>query len=352
MSAPGAPQLRPAAPSAGRPWLRRVVTLLVAAAIAVAAVRIVGRVDWAGVWAAFGYLAWWQPLALAAVLLLRQVLNASPLSFFIPGVSLVKATLNDQGAILMSAVAPPPSDLALRVAMFNTWGVGASTALAGTVMNTLIFYIVRFSAPVLGFALLFVTGRPLSWRWVDAGFVAVAVAIIVGLGLVVRSEGVARTVGTRAGQLAVVLRRPIDPQRWGQACADFRADIVQRLPSGMPRSLLGLWGMLAVDLTLLTLCLRFVGVSAGEVGLVDIAIAYLFAYPFTLFPFSGLGVVDALVIAALVMVAGNQVEAPALAALVVWRVFTVGAPILLGVGAVAYWRRSHARSLTPGEAVG
>ena len=32
--------------------------------------------------------------------------------------------------------------------------------------------------------------------------------------------------------------------------------------------------------------------------------AYLFAYPFTLFPFSGLGVVDALILAALVEAGG------------------------------------------------
>ena len=53
----------------------------------------------------------------------RQVLNALPLALYIRGVSTYRATINDLGAILMSVVAPPPSDLALRVTMFTSWGV-------------------------------------------------------------------------------------------------------------------------------------------------------------------------------------------------------------------------------------
>ena len=119
-----------------------------------------------------------------------------------------------------------------------------------------------------------------------------------------------------------------------------------------PTSLVGLCGMLAVDLLLLVLCLRFVGLGPGEAPLVDIAIAYLFAYPFTLFPFSGLGIVDALILAALVESGGADVEATAVAGLIVWRVFTLAGPVLMGVAALAHWRRTVARGegLIPGGA--
>ena len=43
---------------------------------------------------------------------------------------------------------------------------------------------------------------------------------------------------------------------------------------------------------------------------VEIAIAYLFAYPFTLFPFSGIGIVDALVLAAIVEYGGPTSRRP------------------------------------------
>ena len=58
----------------------------------------------------------------------------------------------------MEALAPPPSDMALRVAMFKSWGVPPPTAIAATSMNALSFFVARFSAPLLGFFLVAVPG--------------------------------------------------------------------------------------------------------------------------------------------------------------------------------------------------
>ncbi len=328
----------------GRPaWVMRIVLLAVALLATFVIVRLIGRIDWAAVWDALSRLTWWQPIVLLAVVVVRQVLNALPLKFYIRGVSAYHATINDLGAILMSVIAPPPSDLALRVTMFTSWGVPAAKGVAGTLMNTLTFYVVRFSAPAVGFVLLLATGRPPGLRWLELLSIAVAVAIVVGIALVLRSEGLARTVGTRAAHLVRRVRRTVDPEAWAEACLTFRSDISATFRRGFPRSLLALTGMLATDVLVLLLCLRFVGVDPSEVSLVDVAIAYLFAYPLTLFPFSGIGVVDALILAALVEAGGLEIEAAAVAALVVWRVFTVGVPVLMGVGAVGMWRRSVER---------
>ena len=317
--------------------------LAVAAVATVVIVRLVGVIDWSEVWDALTQLTWWQPVVLVVVLVVRQVLNALPLALYIPGVSAYRATINDQAAILMSTVAPPPSDLALRMAMFNSWGVPTAKGLAGTVMNTLTFYIVRFSAPALGFLLLAVLGRPPGPRWFELLSIAIAVTILVGVLFIVRSDPLARRVGTTAARMARRVRRDVDPEAWAQACLGFRRDIAARFRHGFPRSLVALVGMLAADLAILALCLRFVGVDASEVGLFDIAVAYLFAYPFTIFPFQGIGVVDALVLAALVEAGGIEIEAACVAALLVWRVFTVAGPVLMGVGALAIWRRTVPR---------
>jgi hypothetical protein len=312
----------------------------VALVATVVVVRLVGRVDWGEVWDALTHLAWWHAPLLLAVLLVRQVLNALPLSLYIPGVSAYRATQNDQVAILMSTIAPPPSDIALRMAMFSSWGVPVAKGLAGTLMNTLTFYIVRFGAPTVGFVLLAVTGGTVGLRWADLVSVAISVAIFVGLMLVVRSEALARRVGTTAGRAAARLRRTVDPDAWAAACVQFRIDVAARFRRGFPRSLLALSAMLVVDLTMLVMSLRFVGLDTSEVPVVEIAIAYLFAYPFTLFPFSGIGLVDALVLAAIVQAGGVEVEAAAVAGLVVWRVFTIGGPLALGAIGLAAWRRT------------
>lgn len=321
-------------------WLRRGAMFALSVLVAVLVVRVIGAIDWAAVRGALTKLTWWQPIVLLAVVMVRQVLNAAPLALYIRGVSAYKATLNDLGAILMSMIAPPPSDLALRVAMFVSWGVSAAKGLAGTVMNTLTFYVVRFFTPALGFLLLLVLGRPAGLRWLEILFILVALAILAGILLVLRSEALARTVGTRAGRVVRRVGRDVDPQAWAEACLTFRADISATFRRGFPRSLLAYCGMLATDILVLLLCLRFVGVGPGDASLADLAVAYLFAYPFTLFPFSGLGVVDALILAALVESGGTSIEAAAVAGLIVWRVFTVGVPVLMGVVAVATWRRT------------
>ena len=328
--------------STRRAWLIRILLLLVALLVAYVVVQLIGRIHWAAVWAALSTLTWWQPIVLLAVVVVRQILNALPLALYIKGVSVYHATINDLGAILMSAIAPPPSDLALRVAMFTSWGVSAAKGLAGTLMNTLTFYIVRFAAPAVGFVLLLVLGRPAGLRWLEIVSILIAVTILLAILLILRSEFLARTIGTGAGRIAHRVRHKVDPEAWAQSCLTFRADISATFKRGFPRSMLALTGMLLTDVLVLVLCLRFVGVYPSDVNLADVAIAYLFAYPLTVFPFSGIGVVDALILAALVESGGSQVEAASVAALVVWRVFTVGVPVLMGVGAIGAWRRSVA----------
>ncbi|MDR7311304.1 uncharacterized membrane protein YbhN (UPF0104 family) [Nocardioides luteus] len=322
-----------------RAWIVRGVLLVVALLATVTIVRLVGRIDWGAAWDSLTHLSWWHPVVLLAVVLARQVLLAMPLSFFIRGVTFYRATVNDLGAALTSLIAPPPSDMALRVAMFRSWGVSAATGLAGTVMNSVTFYIARFAAPLFGFVLLIAVGEAPSLRWLELLSIALAAAILVAVLLVVRSDPLARTVGTRSGVVARRFRRSVDPERWADACQRFRADVAERFRRGFPLAVLSQVGMMAVDLVALALCLRFVGVSASEVSIAWIAIAYLFAFPFTVFPMWGIGIVDALVLAALVEAGGLDVEAAAVAGLMVWRVFTVAVPVLLGAVAVAVWRR-------------
>jgi uncharacterized membrane protein YbhN (UPF0104 family) len=319
----------------------------VALVVTVLVVRVIGKVDWGAVWDALTHLTWWQPLVLVAVVVVRQVMSALPLSFYIRGVSAYQATVNDLGATLMSMIAPPPSDLALRVAMFASWGVSAAKGLAGTLMNTLTFYVVRFAAPALGVLLALALSRPLELRWLELLSILVSMAILAGVLLVLRTETLARTIGAGAGRLVSRVRKSVDPEAWAQACLTFRIDISARFHSGFPRSLLAVSGLLAADWLVLLLSLRFVGLGPSDVPLADVAIAYGFAYPFTLFPFSGIGIVDALILADLVAVGGVQVEPVAVAGLVVWRVFTVLLPVGMGLAAVVTWRRGLSSTSTP-----
>ena len=68
------------------------------------------------------------------------------------------------------------------------------------------------------------------------------------------------------------------------------------------------------------------------------------AYPLTLFPLMGLGILDAVLLAAYVNVGGIEIEPELVAALVVWRVFTILGPITLGRRSVGPVAAQHRRS--------
>ena len=249
----------------GRPWVRRLVLLAVSAVITFVVVRLVGAIDWAEVWDALSHLSWWQPIVAPR----RPGGSARsstrlPLALYIPGVSAYRATINDQGAILMSTVAPPPSDLALRMAMFNSWGVPTAKGLAGTVMNTLTFDIVRFSAPAVGFLLLAITGILPGVRWFELLSIAIAVTHP-GRGAVRRTQRPGWHVGSEptAARLARRVRKNVDAEGVGAGLPGLPPRHHQPGSATASRARWSRWsGCSPLTSRSLTLCLRFVGVDS------------------------------------------------------------------------------------------
>jgi hypothetical protein len=335
------------APSRRAMWVRRTVILALCLLAGYVLVDVVARFDWAAVWDAVTELTWWQAVVLFAALMVRQTLNALPLAFFIRGLSVYRAVVNDLAAHLLAVAVPPPGDLVLRIGMFTSWGLDASKAAAGSMMNMISFYMIRFSIPVVGVLIL------LPVRF-DAGYAvtavlsgAVAAAIVVAVVLGLRSEAFARRLGHLAGTLVSKVRRSVQPARWVDATVQFRLDMLDTYASGFPRSAFALVGLVFADATVLLLALRFVGVSASEWPAIELYAAFLCVYPLTLFPFMGLGLVDAVLLATIVDTAGSQTEAAAVAGLVVWRAYTLAGPIILGAGSLGLWRhglRRRARS--------
>lgn len=96
--------------------------------------------------------------------------------------------------------------------------------------------------------------------------------------------------------------------------------------------------MVAVDALMIVLALRFTGVSAAEVPAIEVLVAFLVAYPLTLFPFSGLGFLDAVVIATLLALEASADEASLVAGFVVWRAVTIAGPLVLGALSAGAWK--------------
>ncbi len=179
--------------------------------------------------------------------MVRQTLNALPLVFFIRGLSVYRAVVNDLASHLLAVVAPPPGDVVLRIGMFTSWGLDASKAAAGSMMNMIAFYMMRFSIPVIGVVILlpvrFDSGYAVAAVLGAEAAAAIAVVVVVGR----RSEAFARRLGHLAGTLVSKVRRSVQPARWVDATVQFRLDMLDTCTSGFPRSAFALIGLVFAD---------------------------------------------------------------------------------------------------------
>ena len=323
--------------------VRPVVFLLVSFLVARVLVSLVGSVDWQQVGVALQKLSWAQAPVLLALLVLRQGFNAVPLAVFVPGLGLWRGLQNDLTANLVGTLAPPPGDVVVRVSMFRSWGIAAVDGMPGVTLNSLVFYVIRFSVPILGVVLL--VGEDLAGArvWLSLGSLVVAALMVTGLVLVSRGERAARIVGRTAARVAARFRDGVDPQAWADAVASFRATMSQRLVRGLPPSMLALTAMVLTDGVIVLLALRLVGVPASPLTALVVLGSFLVVYPLTALPLAGLGVLDAALVVAYTEVAGVAAEPAIVAGLVLWRVVTILGALALGGLSLGWWRWRSAR---------
>jgi uncharacterized membrane protein YbhN (UPF0104 family) len=303
-----------------------------------AVTRLAGQIDWDEVAAAFDRLTWWALAPMLVLLGARQTLNAVPIALYVPGLGLPRATANDLTAHVVATFAPPPGDLVLRVAQFRSWDVDPVRAMTGVTLNMATYYGVRLGAPVLGIALLAADGVERR-QWVFAGICAlVTAALVVALVLLLRGDALAAGVGRTAGRLARRVRRGVDPEAWAARVVELRQTASDDLRRGVLRAVLALVVMLLVDASILLIALRAVGVDAGALSALDVVAAFLAAYPLTILPMSGFGVLDAVLVGGWTVVAGDEHEGAIIAATLVWRVVTIAGAWVLGAIALGAWR--------------
>jgi uncharacterized membrane protein YbhN (UPF0104 family) len=321
-------------------WIRRLVLLVLALACARIIIDLVGEIDWDAVWKGIEHLEAWQFASLILLVVLRQVLNAMPLVYFIDGLSVFKATASDQGATLMSMIAPPTADSVFRIMVLRSWGIDIDRAAAGGTSNILVFYMARWISPLLGVLVLLGARFDGTYALVAVGSLVVAVAIFAGGLLVTRSRALAERLGRTAGRVARRIRGSVDPERWAASVAGFQGHIADRYRVGVALSIPTLVLKLLVDATIALLAIRFVGVGSAQLSALEIIAAFLVVFPLTLFPLQGIGILDATLVAALTAVGGVELEAQLVAAMVTYRVVTLGTPALMGALFVLGWRRT------------
>ncbi|MDP9020635.1 MAG: YbhN family protein [Actinomycetota bacterium] len=327
----------------GRRSLRGLVSLVVVVGVFVGVLPRVA--DLSEVWDAVRAMTATEVVSLVVLTMWNLVSYWLVQVSVLPGLGLWQAGMASQSATALANSLPAGAAVGLGVnyAMYASWGFPRSTITRSLLLSGLWNNFVKVGMPVVALALLAVQG--------DAN-VALLAAALVGLGMLVlalmtfglmlRSERLAKRVGTVSATAVSRLRRLVsrDPvSGWADAAARFRADTV-----GLLRDR---WGALTLTTLvshvtlylLLLVALRHVGVSNDDVGWAEVLGAFAFVRLISALPITpgGLGVVELGLVAALV-VAGGERE-PVVAGVLVYRVLTYLVPIPIGLVTYLAWTR-------------
>jgi uncharacterized membrane protein YbhN (UPF0104 family) len=235
--------------------------------------------------------------------------------------------------------------MGLSFAMLKAWGYLSRTVTLGLTVASIWNQFIVFGTPPLALALLTAAGgvNPLleTFSWVG---LAIAAALGFGFAASIYSDDLARGFGDLLANLVSRGLRAIRraPVHWsGQSFVRFRRDARELLRSRWHWiTLATLAGHLSMWVVLVA-ALRAVGVSGGEVSLIESFAAWSLVRVLGAIPIvpGGFGVIELGLTTALVGFGANNAEA--VAGVMIYRVLTVAPPLLLGTLAGATWRRHH-----------
>jgi putative heme transporter len=323
-------------------------TLVVVAAVFVFVLPRIA--DYRDVWEVVKGLSWEDALVLAVATLLNLATFPPPWMVALPGLGYREGMAMTQASTALSMVSPAGAavGMAASYSMLRSWGfagqpVGLAVAVTG-VWNQF----ANLAFPILALALLTAENQkhPALQTTAIVGVIVLAAAVAV-FALALSSASRARWVGDRAARLARraarLARRDVS---WtGEGLVRFRTNALGLLRRRWHvLTLATLAGHLTVFVLLLA-CLRAVGVSGGEVSLVEAFAAWALVRILGALPLTpgGVGIVELGLSGALV--AFGAPNAGAVAATLLYRALTVLPTLALGLLAAATWRTHHPKEV-------
>ncbi|MDX6396288.1 MAG: hypothetical protein QOJ73_7351 [Streptosporangiaceae bacterium] len=326
----------------------RIARALIAAVLVVATFwfAIPHFASYRSVWASMHAMTPIQALLIAAAAVVSMVSSWFAICAVLPSIRLRQAAVVNLGSTAVANSLPAGGAVALGVSwvMLSSWDVGTAEYVLYTLVSGIWNIFARLGLPVLALLLLLTDGRPDRVLLMSAvAGVALLAMMVVGLGLVLRSESLAlrveqgllciRTIASR------LVRRPPprDAPDWLRGFRDRAVGLLAargwRISVTTAASQLTLWLVLLA-------CLRGVGLSQAQVSWQISLAAYAFVRLLTVLPITpgGLGVVELGLVGIMAAGADHQVSAQVTGAVLLYRAVTYLPPIPLGGVAYLLWR--------------
>ncbi|MGI8757761.1 MAG: lysylphosphatidylglycerol synthase transmembrane domain-containing protein [Acidimicrobiales bacterium] len=308
--------------------------------------------DLSEVWAAI------RAMTLLEVLSVLTVAGWNLLSYWLvqlsvlPGLRPTQAAVASQSSTALANTLPAGAAVGVGVmySMYASWGFSRSAVTLSLLLSGVWNNFVKVGMPVIALALLALQGdASAGLLTASLAGLAMLVAAVAVFGLVLRSDGLARRVGTISGGAVsrlrhLVRRGPVTG--WGDAAARFRSETIGLLRARwVALTVSTLVSHVSLYLVLLV-ALRHVGVSDAEVGWAEVLGAFAFVRLISALPITpgGLGVVELGLTAALAVAGGDRELV--VAGVLVYRALTYLLPI--PTGALAYlWYRTQGPRARP-----
>ncbi|MDJ0953699.1 MAG: lysylphosphatidylglycerol synthase transmembrane domain-containing protein [Acidimicrobiia bacterium] len=305
--------------------------------------------DYDEVWKTIRSLTWLESTSLALVAFWNLATYWFVLVAALPGLRLREAAVVNQASTAVSNSLPGGGAIgvAVTLAMLTSWGFRISAITRSAVVTGIWNNFVKLGMPIVALGLLAIE-RDVSNAWLSAsavGIVALVGAVVV-LGLTLRSDRLARSVGAWLGRVVSWVRRlfrkpPVSG--WDDRASAFRTDTIGLLQHRwLQLTLATLLSHLSLYAVLL-ITLRHVGVSQEELSWIQVLAAFAFVRLISALPVTpgGVGVVELGYTAAMTIGLDAITSAQVVAAILVFRVITYALPIPLGAASYVIWRRNR-----------
>ena len=329
-------------------WRRVLKPVLVIAALAVVFGWLLPQfIDYGDVWDALEQLDLVEVVVLLGLGLARVPTEALMYRAFLPGLGFWRGIEAYLSSNLAGMVLPPPAPSVVQYGYFLGGGYAPDAAGLGAFGSFLFPTIGRLLLPVIALVLLTLTGE-VNGTVLLAGGCSLVITAVVGLGgyYFLRDERFARRLGARLQRpvswILVKLKR--DPIEDGAGhAAQLRTRTLAVLREGWALGSIGVAANLFLTYLILLAALRFVGVSQSELSAADAFTAFAIAFwAGAVFPItgSGLGVVDAVLIAMLIEFSSAP-DDTLVAAELLWRVFYSVIPLPPGAITLSRFQKAN-----------
>ncbi|HZM82397.1 MAG TPA: YbhN family protein [Candidatus Limnocylindrales bacterium] len=328
----------------------KIIWLAGVAGVIVVAVWVLPRVaSYADIAAVIGSLSAGETVALLALGFGVIAVTGWSARLALGGLTWWRGVLSTVCANFMTALVPTGADLAVRFAMYRSWGFHASRVTTAIAVTGVGRYITLLSLPLTGMAVLVFTGRGEPDTPLLLALGLLAFVLLTGVPwLLLRREDLAHRFAHRleraVNRMARLFKRPA-PAGVGERVLRLHTLIIKEFKR---RGAIVTFGQLAAafaNSVVLFAAMRFVGLGPDLISWGQTFYAFALGTIAGVFPLTpgNVGVTELIILGVLALDGGDY-QAQIVAAALLYRVFTWMMPIPLGAITFFWWRFQQSRA--------